>query len=61
MKVSASSLVLVASLAIGLASPSSAHQEVAGNLKIDHPWIWRCWSGGIQHLRRGLRNKKRRG
>ena len=39
MKVSASSLVLVASLAIGLASPSSAHQEVAGNLKIDHPWI----------------------
>ena len=39
MKVSASSLVLVGTLAIGLASPSSAHEEVAGNLKIEHPWI----------------------
>jgi copper(I)-binding protein len=30
---------LVAALAIVLASPGSAHQETAGNLKIGHPWI----------------------
>ena len=39
MKVSISAITLAAALAIGLASPGSAHQEVAGNLKIGHPWI----------------------
>ncbi len=39
MKVWFSLFLLAAALAIGLPSPSSAHQEVAGNLKIEHPWI----------------------
>lgn len=39
MKASLSLFALVATLAIGLASAGSAHQEVAGNLKIEHPWI----------------------
>ena len=39
MKVSISAITLAAALAIGLASPGSAHQETAGNLKIGHPWI----------------------
>ncbi len=39
MKLSISSVALAAALAIGLASPGSAHQETAGNLKIGHPWI----------------------
>src|SRR3984893_12817640 len=38
-KVSISAVALAAALAIGLASPGSAHQETAGNLKIGHPWI----------------------
>src|ERR1700730_7947253 len=39
MKVSISAITLAAALAIGLASPGSAHQEAAGKLKIGHPWI----------------------
>jgi periplasmic copper chaperone A len=39
MKISISALALAAALAIGLASPGSAHQEAAGNLKIGHPWV----------------------
>ena len=39
MKGSISAVTLAAALAIGLASPGSAHQETAGNLKIGHPWI----------------------
>jgi copper(I)-binding protein len=39
MKVSISAITLAAALAMGLASPGSAHQEVAGKLKIGHPWI----------------------
>lgn len=32
-------LGLVAALISGLAMPAFAHQEVAGNLKIGHPWV----------------------
>jgi periplasmic copper chaperone A len=39
MKVSVFTFVLAGALALGLASPGWAHQEVAGNLKIGHPWI----------------------
>ena len=39
MKVSVSLFALAAALAIGFASPGSAHQETAGNLKIGHPWV----------------------
>lgn len=39
MKISVSSLILSAALAIGLTAPLSAHQETAGNLKIGHPWV----------------------
>ncbi|MGA7385935.1 MAG: copper chaperone PCu(A)C [Methylocella sp.] len=39
MKVSIFAVTLAAALAIGLASPGSAHQETAGDLKIGHPWI----------------------
>jgi periplasmic copper chaperone A len=39
MKVSIAAIALAAGLAIGLASPASAHQEVVGKLKIGHPWI----------------------
>ena len=45
MKISISALALAAALAIGLASPGSAHQEVAGNLKIGHPWICETAAG----------------
>jgi copper(I)-binding protein len=45
MKISISALALVAALAIGLASPGAAHQEVAGNLKIGHPWIREAAAG----------------
>jgi copper(I)-binding protein len=45
MKVSISAITLTAALAIGLASPGSAHQEVAGNLKIGHPWIREAAAG----------------
>jgi periplasmic copper chaperone A len=45
MKVSLSYFALAAALAIGLASPGSAHQEVAGNLKIGHPWIREAAAG----------------
>ncbi len=39
MKVSVSSVAFAAVLALGLVSPGLAHQEIAGNLKIGHPWI----------------------
>jgi copper(I)-binding protein len=45
MKVSIYARTLAAALAIGLASPGSAHQEVAGNLKIGHPWIREAAAG----------------
>lgn len=45
MKVSFSVIALAAGLAIGLASPGSAHQETAGNLKIGHPWIREAAAG----------------
>jgi copper(I)-binding protein len=38
-------LTMAAALAIGLASAGSAHQEVAGNLKIGHPWIREAAAG----------------
>lgn len=39
MRVSFSVLTLAAALMAGMALPSAAHQETAGNLKIGHPWI----------------------
>jgi periplasmic copper chaperone A len=45
MKVSFSVFALAGALAIGLASPGSAHQEIAGNLKIGHPWIREAAAG----------------
>jgi periplasmic copper chaperone A len=45
MKISISAITLAAALAIGLASPGSAHQETAGNLKIGHPWIREAAAG----------------
>ena len=45
MKVSISAIILAAALAIGLASPGAAHQEVAGNLKIGHPWVREAAAG----------------
>jgi periplasmic copper chaperone A len=45
MKVSISAITMAAALAIGLASPGSAHQETAGNLKIGHPWIREAAAG----------------
>ncbi len=39
MKISIPMLALTGVFAIGLASLGSAHQEVSGNLKIEHPWI----------------------
>jgi copper(I)-binding protein len=45
MNVSISAMALGAALAIGLASPGSAHQEVSGNLKIGHPWIREAAAG----------------
>src|SRR3984893_19005497 len=45
MKVSISAITFVVAVAIGLASPGSAHQEVAGNLKIGHPWIREAAAG----------------
>ena len=39
MRVSISAIALAVALAIGPASPGSAHQETAGKLKIGHPWI----------------------
>jgi periplasmic copper chaperone A len=39
MKVSIAAIALAAALAIGLASPASAHLETVGKLKIGHPWI----------------------
>jgi copper(I)-binding protein len=39
MKAWISAITLAAALAIGIASPGSAHQETAGKLKIGHPWI----------------------
>jgi len=47
MKVSISAVTLAAALAIGLASPGSAHQETAGNLKIGHPWIREAVAGAL--------------
>jgi hypothetical protein len=37
VKISISVIALAAVLAIGLASPGSAHEETAGKLKIGHP------------------------
>jgi len=45
MKVTFSSFALAAALATGLAFPGSAHQEIAGNLKIGHPWIHEAAAG----------------
>ena len=45
MKVPMSAIPLAAALAIGLASPGSAHQETAGNLKIGHPWVREAHAG----------------
>lgn len=39
MKYLASAFALASTLALGLASPAPAHQEVVGNLKIGHPWV----------------------
>jgi len=45
MKVPISAITLAAALAIGFASPGSAHQETAGKLKIGHPWIREAAAG----------------
>jgi len=45
VKVSLSAFVLAAALGLGFALPSSAHQEIAGNLKIGHPWIREAEAG----------------
>ena len=45
MRVSISAITLTVVLATGLASPGSAHQETAGNLKIGHPWIREAAAG----------------
>jgi copper(I)-binding protein len=45
MKISFSLFALAAALAIGIASPGSAHQETAGNLKIGHPWVREAAAG----------------
>ena len=45
MKASISAITLAAALAIGFASPGSAHQEVVGNLKIGHPWVREAAAG----------------
>jgi periplasmic copper chaperone A len=39
MKISNFAFALAAALSLGLATPGSAYQEVAGNLKIGHPWV----------------------
>jgi len=39
MKLFVPSFTLAAILALGLASQGFAHQEVAGQLKIGHPWV----------------------
>ena len=53
MKASLSLFALAAALSIGLASAGSAHQEVAGNLKIEHPWI-RVAATGAQSTYAGI-------
>ncbi|HEY4848929.1 MAG TPA: copper chaperone PCu(A)C [Methylocella sp.] len=45
VRISISAYALAAALAIGPASPGSAHQEVAGKLKIGHPWIREAAAG----------------
>jgi periplasmic copper chaperone A len=45
MKMSVSALALAGALVLGLASPAPAHQEVAGNLKIGHPWVREAQAG----------------
>jgi periplasmic copper chaperone A len=45
MKVPVSALALAAALALGLAAPLLAHQEVAGNLKMGHPWVREARAG----------------
>jgi copper(I)-binding protein len=47
VKISISAITLAAALAIGLASPGSAHQETAGKLKIGHPWIREAAEGAL--------------
>lgn len=43
MKVAA--FALAGGLVLGLAAPGLAHQEVAGNLKIGHPWVHEVKAG----------------
>ncbi|HUI19519.1 MAG TPA: copper chaperone PCu(A)C [Methylocella sp.] len=45
MKVSYRTLALAGALAFALATPGSAHQEVAGQLKIGHPWVREAAAG----------------
>jgi copper(I)-binding protein len=45
MKISNFAFALAAALSLGLATPGSAHQEVAGNLKIGHPWVREASAG----------------
>jgi copper(I)-binding protein len=39
MKISLTSVMMLVSLAIAFALPASAHEEVAGKLRIGHPWV----------------------
>jgi periplasmic copper chaperone A len=45
MKNSVFAFAFAGALALGLASPLSAHQEVAGNLKMGHPWVREAKAG----------------
>jgi periplasmic copper chaperone A len=45
MKLSISVFAVAAALSLGLAAPLSAHQEMAGNLKIGHPWVREAAAG----------------
>jgi periplasmic copper chaperone A len=47
MKMSVSVLALAGALVLGLASPAPAHQEVAGNLKMGHPWVREAKAGDV--------------
>jgi periplasmic copper chaperone A len=47
MKVSMSAFALAVALSLGVAAPGSAHQEVAGNLKIGHPWVREAPAGAL--------------
>jgi copper(I)-binding protein len=45
MKISVAAFAFAGAIALGLMSPVSAHQEVAGNLKIGHPWVREAKAG----------------